>query len=267
MLQLPPLPLTVPILSKGEDIARLPPMPTACITCRGKGSFRWLDEANEPADWECSCEDQLKLYRWLQHSGIGLMYQRLRWRDGHGIDQAVLELVSDYVSNCEAYVSAGLGLVLWGKPGTGKTMISTLLMKQILEQGLDGHFATFAEVLDRFTAGWDKDTSKTWFDRRIRSAGVLVIDDIGKEHPGRNTVAITALDHVLRERVANDRPTIITSNMAMSEIGMVYSGNALSLLSECCQVQEFSGTDFRPAHQARKIHESLAGLVRPITLS
>lgn len=271
MLELPALPRTVKVLSS-DDTERLralypdlPKGPGNCVTCKGRGQFRWRDEDwGDPVDWACSCEDQFLLNRWFLHSGIEIHYQRLFWADASGVREDVLDVVTDYIEHLDAYTTAGLGLLLWGRVGTGKTMLATLLMKSILEKGVDGYFATFHTLLDLFTAGWQADAQKAWFDRRLRNAGVLVIDDIGREYAGRSQVAETALDHVLRQRVAADRPTIITTNRAPDELATVYSGNALSLISESAIVKEFVGADYRPEHRQRKIDEAKAGLTRPL---
>lgn len=273
MFQLPTLPASIRVLpSTNTERLRelypdLPKGPENCITCRGAGSFRWRDpETDEPADWKCSCDDQFLLHRHLLNSGVDKHYQRLFWADGTGVAPEVMDVIDDYIANHEAYVDSGIGLVLWGRYGTGKTMLSSLLLKSLLGKGVDGYFVTFHVMIDMFTAGWDRNELKVWFEHRIRNAGLLVIDDIGREHQGRNAVAETVMDHVLRGRVAADRPTIITSNRTPEELATLYSGNAVSLLSECSIMQQFTGTDYRPEHQGRKIAEAKARLVRPVTL-
>lgn len=269
MHELPALPSSVRVLRTDESdrlkalYTDLPATPANCVTCKGRGSFRWNFEG-EPADWKCPCDDQFLLHRYLLNAGIEKHYQRLFWDDATGVREDVLDVVQDYIDNVEAYVASGLGLLLWGRVGTGKTLLATLLMKAILERGVDGYFATFHTLIDLFTEGWNKDEHKAWFDRRLRNAGLLVIDDIGREYGGRNAVAETVLDHVLRTRVAADRPTIITTNKAPTELGALYSGNALSLLSESAITYEFVGADYRPEHLSRKVAEAKAGLVRPV---
>lgn len=274
MHELPALPRAIPILptvdsERLRDLhPGLPVSPRDCVTCKGTGQFRWYDEAGEPTDWKCNCEEQFILHRYLLASGVALHYQRLRWDDAEGVPNDVLDVIQDYIDNCDAYVQAGLGLVLWGRVGTGKTLLASLLLKSLLEKGVRGQFVTFHTMLDMFTAGWEQKEAKVWFEQRITHADVLVLDDIGREHEGRRTaIAESTLDHVLRSRVAADKPTIMTTNRSPDELGTLYSGNALSLLSESAIVKEFRGADFRPEHQTRKITEAKARLTRPIVLS
>src|SRR5690242_6087922 len=82
-----------------------------CVTCRGAGTFRWRGPDGEPADYECNCPEQFMLHRWLLRSGIEKHYQRLRWDDALGVEDAVLKVVDDYIAHVEQYLAAGLGLV------------------------------------------------------------------------------------------------------------------------------------------------------------
>jgi DNA replication protein DnaC len=273
VLTLPALPTSVQVLPEFDTerlralYPDLPRSPADCPTCRGTKAFRWRGADGAPADYECPCHDQFLLHRWLLRAGVEKHYQRLSWDDALGVPDSALEVVQDYVTNVEHYQRVGLGLVLWGNFGTGKTFLASMLLKGAIAAGVDGMFATMHVLLDRFTEGWERREAAAWFDQRIRHAGLLVIDDIGREHSGRNAVAESTLDHVLRSRVASDRPTIITTNKTPADLATLYAGNAVSLLAESCIVHEFRGADYRPAHQARKIDEAKAGLVRPLVLS
>lgn len=271
MPTLPALPTAVRVLPTAATerlralYPDLPKTPAECPTCRGTGAFRWYADG-QPADWACDCPGQFMLHRWLLNAGVEKHYQRLLWEDATGVPDAGMEVIADYIEHVEEYVAAGLGLVLWGTFGTGKTLMSTLLLKTVLGRGVDGFFTTMHTLLDRFTEGWGDDDARRWFDRKIRNAGLLVIDDMGREHQGRNTVAESTLDHVLRSRVGSDRPTIITTNKRPDELATIYAGQALSLLTESSIIAEFRGADYRPKHQVRKTTEAKLRLVRPISL-
>jgi DNA replication protein DnaC len=252
-----------PDLQRGRHHPDLDGVLLDCRTCSGTGRFRWYDNG-EPTDWECNCIEQFFLNRYFLHSGIEDYYQRLRWKDATGVPEKAVKAIFDYVDKSRDYVRAGIGLQLTGKRGTGKSMVSTLVLKMLLFRGQRGFFTTFNEMLDHYSDGWRSKDDKSWYQQRIRNARVLVIDDIGRESGARGSVAESALDDVLRHRVACARPTIVTSNLDDQTLGERYSLNALSLLSERSIPIVFDGADWRPNVRMRSVEETGAGLRRPV---
>lgn len=274
MLELPSLPSGVRILSD-EEAARLkrlrPDLPMSlgdCITCKGAKTFRWFDPilvdgVRLVADWKCNCEDQWILHRWFLHCGIDKTYQRLSWEDVSAEPGAVAK-VKDYLAHSDAYVEAGCGLILYGSMGSGKTLLTMLALKE-LSCHWDCYFTTFAELIDTFTAGWHDPEDKRWFYRRIKNAGVLAIDDVGREQKGANFPRST-LDEVLRHRVAASRPTIITTNLNLEDLQRGYGTNIMSLLHERSTTYRFTGEDFRERSRLRLDEEILRKVTRPVVV-
>jgi DNA replication protein DnaC len=240
------------------------------VTCRGNGLFNWWDDegqGTEIVEYKCPCEEQFLLNRWLLNSGVDLRHQRQSWRDATGVGSAVFTKLYDYTDNVDQYVGAGIGLMMHGMNGTGKTMMANLVLKRLLLDGRDCFFTTFGDLLDSFTAGWRNEDDKVWFETRIRHAGILVIDDIGKEHTGRHQVAESTFDLVLRARVGADRPTLVTTNYTPEEVRQNYAISALSLLRECSLFVEFAGIDYREELARQRIDEALRGITRPVVLA
>jgi DNA replication protein DnaC len=278
MKTLPPLPPTIRTLSPGSSdrLKRIYPRLWAdpnktCVTCSKNqpvenGPFVFL--APGGVETECDCRSQWRLHRYLLNSGVLLSYQRISWDDvDNQVPAGAIDAIVEYVENAERYVNAGMGLILGGTPGTGKTLLATLLFKRLLENGHDGYFTQFNQLLDAYTAGWQDKDDREWFTRRVANAGVLVIDDIGKEGKGRENVTNPMFDMVIRSRVADDKPTIITTNYALSEMQAGYGGPVMSLLTEACFDHEVTGLDFRERARKRQQEELKAGIVRPVVLS
>lgn len=276
---LAPLPETIRLLTNPElerlrtRYPRLPESPERCVTCEGTGSFRWygakVGEGPPPVvTYECSCTDQWVLHTYLLNANIGDAYQRLSWGDV-ATEQGALDKVADYLEHASSYVRAGVGLILYGGVGTGKTMLATLVLKQLLAQGYDGYFTTFSEMIDTYTGGWNDPEERAWFHRRIKNAEVLVLDDIGREYQGRTKSGLpeSTFDEVLRHRVAAATPTIITTNLDLTKLQEGYGGNVMSLLHERSSTYRFTGEDFRDNARTRLVDEVAAGLTRPVTLS
>lgn len=237
---------------------------TACPTCDGKKTYEWPEGTVN----DCDCNSQRILHRYFTYCGIGMRYQRLGWLDVTHVDPVARDKVFDYADHAGAYIHTGLGLNLYGKDmGTGKTMLATLLLKQLLSAGIDGYFTQFNELLDSHTATWGNNPEeRAWFAKRIRNTGVLVIDDVGRENVGRLNVAEAMFDTVIRARHDACKPTIITTNKTPEEFESLYRSNIMSLLSGVCRLVPVAGSDYRPIESDKTLEETRKGLRRPIVV-
>jgi DNA replication protein DnaC len=284
MYRLPPLPDCITPLD-AEDAMRVDKdlegrfsTPEDCPTCGGTGTFRWYTVAAEGSEvpfsvtepigtFECPCEDQWVAMRAMTAAGLRLHYQRLSLTDLTAEEpRAALDR---YGAHHHEYLRAGIGMVMYGPNGNGKTMAAVLLAKNAMANGLLVHFATFSEIIETFTSGWKSEEAKDWFHRKIRGAHLLVIDDVGKEmmqglQGNVSNVARHLIDDVLRFRYSSGLPTVLTTNDPLDDMASRYGLGPLSLMSENAVEVRFTGTDWRPQARARFDAEVDAGLTRPI---
>lgn len=240
-----------------------------CITCGKKGIIKVMDRSTgRIEEVECACREQWKLHLWLLNAGIGARYQRLGWADADGVSQSVKDQVMKWLTESDERVRLGMGLTLWSpNRGTGKTLMANLMAKYLMASGHDTFVSIFTELLNRAQDGWRDKEARIWFESRIQNSPVLVIDDIGREHQGRMELVESMLDPIVRWRVANERPTIITTNFNPDEMKGRYGSNIISLLSEANTPIEVSGQDFRmTSFREREVAEAVQGIVRPLTV-
>lgn len=274
MLRLPPLPPAIQSLTDPDSQRldalhnrTLPRTLSECVTCRGKKMFLWRDPQGQPAQYECPCADQRILNRFLLYCNIPLTYQQYSWVDATNVEAGAMTEVIDYAAMSEPYLAAGIGLILHGTGGTGKTLVATLLLKQLISKGQKGYFCTFNELLSSFTAGWRDPEDKKFFISNIKNSPFLVLDDVGKEMKGRSDLTEALMDEVLRHRVASLKPTILTTNYNFETLKAGYGTGVMSLLSERSISYEFTSQDFRPQVQQRVLYEARNGLTRPVVLA
>lgn len=230
-----------------------------CPTCRGAKAFRWQGE-----DRTCQCIEQKRLNTRYLHAGIGMTYQRLMWSD-LVVPGEQLEPVIDYMDEADEYAFRGMGLLLHGPVGTGKTLIANLVAKELVKKDYSTYVTTFAATVESFTSTWgDKNEKKVFADRFMHSQ-MLVLDDLGKEFKGNNKLPQSTFEHILRTRVQANRPTILTTNMTAQELAVGYGSAALSMLVEKSVEVPLTGADFRPQANTRAKDEIAAREVRPIT--
>lgn len=230
----------------------------ACPTCYG---LKNIVLNGEQAD--CNCEEQRLRFKHYSLANIGELYMRLDWDDYEGDDQAK-ETVLTYIENRDKFIPNGLGLLLNGSFGTGKTMLSSLAAKEFVKLGYKPFFVTFTEMIEMFTEGWSSAEDKRLFKKKIIESPILVLDDIGKERITKVKLNESTFDHLLRQRTVALRPTIITTNYDLAEIGKGYGGAILSLITERSVWHTTKGSDYRTKARDRTVNEALEGWRRPI---
>lgn len=229
-----------------------------CPTCRDTGRYRWAG-----VEQECNCRQQRQLAKHYSMSGIGVKYQRLDWSDFAG-DEAALDQVSSYVLRHEQMIRRGMGLVLSGPLGTGKTFLGTMVLKELIKRGYNCWATTFANTIEAFTATWGNQDEKRWFARKFMYSQVLLLDDLGRDLRTGNNLPQSTFDSILRTRVQEGRTTLVTTNMSMRELETGYGSAVLSLLKEVSLRIDFKGSDFRPQANARTMAELSDDEIRPI---
>lgn len=229
-----------------------------CPTCYGEREYTMDGETHQ-----CACQQQLQLHKHYLNANIGDLYQRLDWED-YSSDPKPVRVAHKYLGTHKNMVRSGIGLFMFGDYGTGKTMVSSLIAKELVKLGYRTFFVTFTEMIDMFTKGWGDTTERAKFERRVVNSRVLVLDDIGKEFRAKNNLAESTFDHVLRQRAIQSRPTFITTNMSSKEVERGYGSAILSLLLERSIRVTFEGVDWRENANQRSLEEISKGWRRPI---
>jgi len=134
-----------------------------------------------------------------------------------------------------------LGLYLYGPVGSGKTGLAAASLRLATEQGYDGWFTTVPRLLQsqRDSFG-DRGESPMAYALRI---DVLLLDDLGAERP--TGWAMEQLDDLIRERVAELRPTIVTSNFTLPEIAERLGARVADRLGGFCEFVHVPGPSLR----------------------
>jgi DNA replication protein DnaC len=202
------------------------------------------------------------------------------------MDQGVTGLVRWWMDHSDDAIAKGLGMILHGSVGGGKTLLATLVLRHVLTSH-PGFFTTYSGLLDMLMSSWHSQEDRDRFYRLIRNCTVLVIDDLGRERKQQRIVsaaesaatgsdrgvvqyssalAESTFEEVVRHRVASSLPTIITTNLNPERIGQGYGGNAASLLMERSMLIEVQGEDYRTRSASRMMDEIEMGLTRPVVL-
>jgi DNA replication protein DnaC len=152
-------------------------------------------------------------------------------------------------------------LALLGTPGTGKTHLASIWLREhMIGQGMEGQFITAAQLVREIRRAWDeRGVDETKVLERFGSLHALVIDDVGVD---TSEGAVRLLVEVLDQRLANEMPTCITSNATPTQLREIFGPRGFSRVMANAQLVVLKGPDARllncrkeqdhaPQHQPR----------------
>ena len=150
--------------------------------------------------------------------------------------------------NCRRYamgfsMKAG-NLLFSGNAGLGKTFLSACIARSVADQG----FSVVYESAGHLFAALEKARFEGNEDNRRAAAkyadcDLLIVDDLGTELPGQFVTA--ALYSLVNDRLLENRPTIISTNLVEDDFAKRYGPQIASRLKGCYRRMTFVGEDIR----------------------
>jgi DNA replication protein DnaC len=157
--------------------------------------------------------------------------------------QKVVKKIQKYIEKLSTYRKKGIGLYLYGNTGTAKSALGCIILMNALKRRYTCYFTDVEEYLDLSVNKKDDEEAQEVV-RRLSNADFLVIDDLGREYRDVKGFVESQVDELIRYRIKNLLPTIITTNKTREELA-VNKFRLLSVLNEHFLIIPFTTKDYR----------------------
>ncbi len=160
-----------------------------------------------------------------------------------------LNRMSKIYNYCRSYADTftprSKSLLMRGATGLGKTHLSLAIANEVIEKGASVIYVTAPDILSKlerehFTHQYQQ--NEDTFNSLLK-ADLLIIDDLGTEFITPFT--ISCVYNMVNSRLLSGSPTIISTNLSLSELITTYSQRFVSRLIGSYDRLDFLGTDIR----------------------
>lgn len=134
------------------------------------------------------------------------------WDTSKGNTQ-MYDLGIKYAEKFHKVKNEGLGLLIYGKPGNGKTYLVSAIANKLIEKQVPVICVSIENLLSRIRDTYSKWGKEAEGDviRGLQNADLLIIDDLGTEQA--SDWAVTRIYNIIDGRYRQGLPLIITSNL------------------------------------------------------
>lgn len=188
---------------------------------------------------------------YLTALGIERKFINLTFENFH--DKEIANFCKAYIVNFKKMREIGQGLLISGCTGSGKTMLASLILKNLVNRlGILGYVLNMDQIAELLGEYWKDDSKAENRNLKLYSSMVLIIDNY-PTLSSRSRDSREILAQLVRKRMANNVITILTTPLKPSELA-AHSGDELrSLLSEAMHLVELPEVDYRLKLVARNL--------------
>jgi DNA replication protein DnaC len=212
---------------------------------RGQASDAPCPECRDALDQTAAqiARDWLTFHRW-RAAGLPSRLEhktRASWRPSNAADRQTLGAVNSYVAQIHENAGAGRGLVLLGGPGLGKSHLLAALVCDAVEAGAErARYFSWPALIQAHRQNQHESGSPL---HAAIDADFLAIDELGAL-PATEWEA-GQLFRVIDARYAEQRPTVIASNLTAHQLPAAIGERAADRLRESCLWLSMSGESKR----------------------
>jgi len=193
--------------------------------------------------------------RWHSSNAVFLRHARippLYWE----AELPAAGALANFAAQLEGNLKEGIGLLLTGPNGSGKTYASCALARQALAFTARVLYIPAPDMVQAFIkhSKFDEDFL---MEDAFRNRVLLVIDDVGQEYRGSGSgFSEQNVVNLIRYRITYKRATILTTNMNIEQLTETYGKGFASLLQQGMVTILMSGADRRKEGRKELLEKS-----------
>ncbi len=152
-----------------------------------------------------------------RNRSVGLpdpLVRKHTFENDRGYNREAMKIARSYREKFTHFQKSGMGLLLWGDVGTGKSFLAGCIANALLSDGVSVLMTNFARLLNRLT---DLQTGErnSYIDS-LNRFDLLVIDDLGIER--NSEFAREQVYSVVDSRYRSAKPLVVTTNLSLQEM-------------------------------------------------
>lgn len=155
--------------------------------------------------------------------------------------------MNNYYNFCVTYAMTfspdSPSIVMIGKTGLGKTHLSLSIAKTVTDRGFGVVYSPAQKLVSELEHEHFSFSGSDATIKKYTNCDLLIIDDLGAEFPSQFTNA--AIGNLINERLYENRPTIISTNLSGKELADRYSERTASRILGEYRKLYFVGEDIR----------------------
>lgn len=168
-----------------------------------------------------------------------------------------LKKAKRYADHWEEMQSAGLGLLLFGNVGTGKSYAAGCIANALIDRQVSVLFAPASDVVNRMQGCFGDDREN--YLKMLMRPDLLILDDLGAERD--TSFGKERIFDVVNRRTLSGKPMIVTTNIPLSVMQNTTNLDDRRIydrILEVCAPVVFAGDSFRKRNASQNIKKASA---------
>ncbi len=177
------------------------------------------------------------------------------WRFDHAVVTPQLAKAKEYAANWDSFKQDGIGLLLFGDVGTGKSYAAGCIANALIDRLESVLFVGMSDVVNRMQGNFG--TDRDHYMKSLMRPDLLILDDLGAE---RNTsFGKERVFDVVDKRLLTGKPMIVTTNIPLSvmkQAADLDDRRIFDRILEVCVPIRFDGENFRKGNASANIKKA-----------